>query len=249
MRLKGEAGKGQGLGGRERAKFNVARLKTCGEIFEVAINPELAASYRDGKNVEIREVLLSEKIFSDAHKGLSAPEHMLHQIFKTTDPIEISKEILKKGEIQLTEEYREGLREEKRKRIIDIIHRNSIDPQTNLPHPPQRIERALAEAKGLRIDEHKPAEDQVRDIVKKLTPILPIRFETRQISVKVPAQFAAKSYATFKNFGKILKDEWQNDGSLIVVIELPAGIQQDFFDEINKLTHGNCETKIIGTKE
>jgi ribosome maturation protein SDO1 len=239
--------KGTQLLGKDRARFNLARLKVGREKFELVINPENAIDYRNGKNIDLREVLLSEKVFSDAQKGLAASEHLMQQVFKTSDALEAAKQILRRGEIQLTAEYREKLRQEKRKRIIDIIHRNSIDPKTNLPHPPQRIENALGEAK-VKIDEHKKAEDQVQEIVKKLRPVLPIKFEVREVAVKVDPQFAAKSYATLKNFGRIVKDEWQNDGSLVAVVELPAGLQQDFFDELNKLTHGNCETKVLSSK-
>lgn len=239
--------KGTQIVGKDRAHFNLARLKAGGEKFELVVHPEFAIEYRNGKDIDLREILLSEKVFSDAQKGLAASEHLMQQVFKTADPLEVAKQILKKGEIQLTADYREKLREEKRKRIIDIIHRNSIDPQTNLPHPPQRIENALVEAK-VKIDEHKPAEDQVQEIIKNLRPVLPIKFEIREISVKIAPQFAAKSYGALKNFGKITKDEWQGDGSLLAVVELPAGMQQDFFDELNRLTHGNCETKVLGSK-
>ena len=59
-----------------------------------------------------------------------------------------------------------------------MIHANGIDPKTNLPHPLQRIENALEEA-NVKIDEHKSEEKQVEEIVRKLQPILPIKFANR----------------------------------------------------------------------
>jgi len=41
------------------------------------------------------------------------------------------------------------------------------------------------------------------------------------------------------------KEEWLNDGSYAVVLEVPAGAKQDLFNELNSLTHGDVETKII----
>jgi len=35
-----------------------------------------------------------------------------------------------------------------------------------------------------------------------------------------------------------------NDGSWHAVVEIPAGLQNEFFDELNKETHGNIHTKI-----
>ncbi len=231
----------------ERPSFNLARLKSGGEKFEIVINPDIAMEFRAGKNIALSDIIHSDKIFSDAHKGLLASEHTLKNVFKTDDKNEMIIAIIKKGEIQLTEEFREKQREQKLRWIINTIHRNAIDPRTNLPHPPQRIENAIAEAK-VHINDSKRAEDQLQDILKGIRTVLPIRFEVREIQVKIPAQYASKSHPILKKYGTIIEDAWQNDGGLVSRIEVPAGLQQEFFDELNKLTHGNSETKITKTK-
>lgn len=231
----------------QKLHLNLARLKTGGENFEISVNADKAIDFKSGRQIDIREVLQAEKIFSDARKGLIASEHLLEKIFNTSDPLEVSKIIIQKGEIQLTSEYRERMREEKKRKIIFLIQRNGINPDNDLPHPAQRIENALVEAK-VKIDENKKAEDQVQDVVKKIRLVLPIRFELREIQIRIPAQFAAKSYSLLKNFGTVLKDEWQNDGALLSVVEIPAGLQQDFFDELNKMTRGEVETKLLKSK-
>ena len=113
-------------------------------------------------------------------------------------------------------------REEKRRQIINIIHVNAIDPKTGLPHPAQRIENAIEEAK-VHIDENKSAEDQVEGILDKLRPIIPIKFEKKKMQVILPPKYASQSYHVIKSYGEH-KEEWLGDGSLRVVIELPAGI-------------------------
>ena len=125
-----------------------------------------------------------------------------------------------------------------------MIHRNSINPQTNLPHPEQRIESAMEDAK-VKIDEFKKAEEQVHDIVKAISGILPIRYEVRTLEVIVEPKYAPKSYSILKNYGTIVEQEWLNDGSLLAKIKIPAGMQNDFFDELNHLTHGTVKTKIV----
>jgi ribosome maturation protein SDO1 len=231
----------------DKPSFNLARLKSGGEKFEIVVDADKAIDYRNGKDIDIRDVLQSEKIFSDAQKGMLASEHLLEKLFSTSDSVEVAKQIISKGEIQLTAEYRERLMEEKRKKIVHLIQRNGIDPRTELPHPPQRIENALDEAK-VRIDEHKRAEDQVQDVLKKIRTVLPIKFEVRELQVHISAKYAAKSYSLLKSYGNLLKDEWQNDGSLISVIEMPAGLQQDFLSEISSLTHGEVEVKVLKAK-
>lgn len=230
--------------GKEKPHFNLARLKAGGENFEVVVHPDKAIAFKSGQ-ADIRDVLVYDRIFADAKKGLEASEHVMKSVFKTTERVDVARQIIQRGEIQLTTEYRDRLRAEKRKAIINMIHRTAIDPRSGLPHPPNRVEAALEEAK-VRIDEHRRAEDQLQDIVKQLMPVLPIKFEVRRVEFHIPAKHAARAYPILKGFGSLLKDSWQGDGSLVAVVEVPAGLQQELYSELNKLTHGDVESKIVG---
>lgn len=227
---------------KEKVSMNIARLKKGGFNFEVAIDADLAIEMKKGTNVEISEVLKSEKIFFDVRKGELASENEMNAVFETTDVLKVATEIISKGDIQLTAEYRQKVRDEKRSRIITIIQKNGIDPKTKLPHPMTRIENAFNEAK-IHIDEFKSDEDQVQNILRKLQPILPIKFEKKKLQILIPAIHAAKCFSVVKQFGSLEKDEWQNDGSWLSVIELPAGMVEELFEKLNKLTHGDIEIK------
>ncbi|MCK4522097.1 MAG: ribosome assembly factor SBDS, partial [Nanoarchaeota archaeon] len=138
-------------------------------------------------------------------------------------------------------------RETKKKQIINMIHRNAVDPQTHLPHPPARVEAAMDEAK-VHIDEFEDVNRQMQEVLKKIRIILPIKFEVKEIAVKISPEYAAKSYQVLNQFGKKLKEEWLNDGSLSVVLEMPGGLEEDFYEKINALCHGNVESKVLKTK-
>src|SRR3989338_228248 len=135
----------------------IARLKTHGQNFEILVDCNSAIALREGKQVDMKDVLAAAHIYTDAKKGLIASEHAMQQIFETADAEEVAKQIIKKGEIQLTAEYRNNIKERKRKQIISIIHRNCVDPKTHLPHPVTRIENAFEEAK-FHVDEFLPRE-------------------------------------------------------------------------------------------
>lgn len=227
-------------------KAVIARLKTGGQTFEILVDCDKAIDFRAGK-CGLDDALVTNDIFKDVKQGEKAPENEMKKLFKTEDKRKIAEEIIKKGEIQLTIEHRNKLREEKRKKIIEIIHRNAIDSKTGIPHPAQRIELAMDQAR-VHIDEFKKAEEQVQDILEKLRPIIPIRFEVWEIAIKIPAKYAAQSYRVLKSYGTMKKDEWQNDGSLVAVIEIPAGMSEEFENELNKLTKGENETKILNKK-
>ncbi len=225
----------------------IARLKTQEHNFEILVDCASALALREGKEFNMRDVLAALQVFSDARKGLAASETAMKRIFGTSDAEEVAKEIIKKGEIQLTQEYRVQLREEKRRQIISVLHRNGVDPKTHLPHPPQRIENAFAEAK-FHVDEFRSVQEQVQEALKALRPILPIKFEIKELAIKIPPEYAPKCYSTVRQFGTLLREEWQTTGHWIAVVELPGGMESDFYDKLNKICHGNVESKVLRTK-
>ena len=225
----------------------IAKLKTQGQSFEILVDCNNAIAVRQNKDVDMRDVLAAMKIFSDAKKGLEASEGAMKQIFKTSDPEEVAKQIIKKGEIQVTAEYRNTLRETKRKQVINIIHRNGVDPKTHAPHPITRIENALEEVK-FHFDEFASVEEQLQEALKKLKPIIPIKFEIKEIAVKIGPEYAGKAYSIVKKYGKILKEDWQNNGYWVGVVEMPGGLESEFYEKINEVCHGEVEAKVLKTK-
>jgi ribosome maturation protein SDO1 len=220
----------------------IARYETEGERFEVLVHPNLAWDYREGKEIDIRDILVGYTIFEDALRGRKATDDSIETVFGNIDSLEIAKQILEKGEIQLTTEQRRKMVEEKRKQIISYIAKNAINPQTNLPHPPARIERVLDEIK-VNIDPWRNAEDQVKDLIRDIEPIIPIRLEKMTFAVKLPGKYQAKAYQIIIRYGTITNEEWQSDGKWIALIEMPAGLQPEVVDQLNKLTKGRIEIK------
>ena len=126
---------------------------------------------------------------------------------------------------------------------MDVIVRNAIDPQTNLPHPRTRIENAFSQIK-VSVDPFKPASEQTDDVIQKLRPLIPLKFEKKKMAIKIPAQYAVKSYSYVKSLG-ISSEQWLNDGSLVVGVEIPGGMQTEVIDKLNSLTRGDVEVKLL----
>jgi len=225
-------------------KFTVGRLTRENEHFEVLVKPQKALDYRNGKISSISEVLAAEIIFSDANKGTKVSEEAMKKAFKTIDPLKIAEEILKKGTLQLTTEQRRKMVEDKKRQIVDFISHQAVDPKTNLPHPPMRIENAMEQIR-YPIDPYKPVEEQAKDIVKLLRPILPLKIEQVIVAVKVPAQYSARAYGTIKTLGTIKREEWRGDGSWYGEMELPAGSYASLLNKLGDATKGSGEAKII----
>lgn len=225
-------------------KFTVARLTRENEHFEILVKPQKALDYRNGKISSITEVLAAEIIFSDANKGTKVSEDSMKKAFKTVDSLKIADEILKKGTLQLTTDQRRKMIEDKKRQVIDFIARQAVDPKTNLPHPPMRIENAMEQIR-YPIDPYKPVEEQAKDIVKLLRPILPLKIEQIVVSIKIPMQYAARAYGTVKTFGTVKREEWRGDGSWFGEIEIPAGAYASLLNKLGDATKGSGEAKIV----
>ncbi|HOV51355.1 MAG: hypothetical protein A4E44_00489 [Methanosaeta sp. PtaB.Bin018] len=221
-----------------------ARLKTHGATFEVLVDPDGALALKRGEAVNVEDILAVEDVFENASRGDRSPEEDLQKAFGTTDALAIAGIIIKKGEISLTAEQRKQFIENKRRQVIEIIARNAINPQTKTPHPPARIEQAMSEAR-VNIDPTKSTDDLVKITMKAIRPLIPIRFEEVEVAVKVPASYAPKAYGEIAAFGKLNREAWQNNGSWIGVVQIPAGMQTDFYALINRLTKGEAETKLL----
>ena len=226
-------------------RYTVARMTHDGEHFEILVKPQLAFSYRLGKTTSIPELLVTDTIFTDAGKGLRVSEDKLQEVFGTTNPIKIASIILKKGTLQLTTEQRKQLVEDKRRQIISVISRQCVDPKTDLPHPPMRIEHAMKQI-HFSIDPFRDVEEQAREIIKLLRPILPLKMEQVSVAVRIPPEHASKVYGTVKGFGVIKREQWQADGSWSATVEMPAGLYGPFLEKLGKITRGNLEAKRVG---
>ncbi|MFW9922740.1 MAG: ribosome assembly factor SBDS [Candidatus Thorarchaeota archaeon] len=216
--------------------------------FEIIVDPEKALEYKKGEiEVPLNEVVEGFIIFHNATKGEKASEVILEQTFETTNDEEIVGIILSKGSLQLTQSQRKRLLKDKIDEIIHFIHVHCINPQTNKPHPPARIEAAMDEA-GVQVEYNLPAEKQARDIIKQLQPVIPIKLESVVLAVKITSDFTGPAYGIVADAGELLEDQWGNDGSWYAKVEMPSGMQADFLDKINHLTKGKAEVKIVERK-
>jgi ribosome maturation protein SDO1 len=225
-------------------KAVVARLRSSDQKFEILVDPERALKLKRGKKIKMDEILAYPAIYRDARSTDIVPEQDLQKVFGTTDVSKIAEKIIKNGELQLTTEQRRKMVEEKKNQIATIISKKATNPQTNSPHPPQRILNAMEEA-GVRIDPFKDAELQIDNVLREIKVLLPIKLQKIVFQIKIPPQFSGKSYSVLKDCGKILQEKWLNDGSLQINLEILAGVQDELLQKISSLTHGDFESKVL----
>jgi ribosome maturation protein SDO1 len=228
----------------ESSKFTTVRLTIAGEHFEVLVNPDSALSFKQGRKVEPSTVIAVDEVYSDSRKGLRASSEKLKLHFGTDDHAKAALEILRQGELNLTQEQRKRLTDEKRKAIIAVISKTFVDPRTLLPHPPTRIDQAMQEAR-ITVDPFQDPNEQMKSIVESLRTILPLKSEKIKLQVKVAAQYTGQAIGVLKNYGEILKEDWLADGTLSAIVEIPAGGQPGLLDRLGSTTKGAAQVTVV----
>ena len=221
-------------------KFTIVRLSAGNEKFEILVKPDPALEYKLGKKIEISNIMISDEIYSDANKGTRISTEKLMKHFKTTDQVEIAKQIMAKGDLNLNTDQRRKMIEEKKRQIVQYINKNFVDPKTHMPHPISRINAALDEAR-VPIDPFKQLDDQIKYVIDPLRKLLPLKSEILELTVTVPAQHSGQSFSVFKSIGDIKSEQWLSDGSLQVVLNINAGMKSSFLDRIGTATKGSAQ--------
>ena len=220
-----------------------ARIKKAGKNFEIIVDMERALAFKKGQGSG--DFLEIDKIFSDSKKGEVSSSSDLKEAFKTENINDISEEIVKKGEVLVSQEQRSEEHEKNVRKVVDFLATNSINPQTKNPHTPERIKSAIEEA-HINI-KNVPIENQIQEIIEQLSKVIPIKFETKKVKVIIPAVYTGKAYGAINQYKE--EENWLDDGSLEVIAKIPSGIIMDFYDKLNSVTHGSAVTEEMKEEE
>jgi len=223
----------------------LARIRVGSKHFEILVEAEEALKFKKTGQGDISSFMDSDLIFTDSKKGLKASVSDLEQAFGTSESSEVATQIIKRGEIQIPQQVREAQRGEKFKQVVDFLVKNSVNAQTGNPFTSERIERALDEI-GVNI-QNKSIESQIKAIISDLGRVLPIKVETKRLKITIPAQYTGQVYAVINAYKE--SEDWQNNGDLRVIVNVPTGLQMEFYDKLNAATHGSAVSEEVKENE
>ncbi len=210
----------------------LARLEKGGKRYEALVDPDLVEQWKeDSSNIQLDDFMAMDEIFHDARAGERPTEDALMNTFETLDVESILNIILDKGSIQLTTAQRKARVEHMRQQIIHHIHSQAIDPKSKSPHPRTRIELALQESK-YSVDPFKRLEEQIKDAIAKLKPLIPLSFESVRLAFRVPGSAYGSVSQLLRTYQK--KEGWLENGDWACVIEIPAGMKGDMIGQVLK---------------
>ncbi len=219
----------------------IAKLRSGKLFFETMVDLDNAMKLRKGNDVSIGDVIRDNAVYTNLGKGMKAGSAELEQAFGTSEFEKVVEQIVKKGIIEVSQEFRDEALEARRKQVVDFLVRNAIDGQTGRPFTPDTLQNALKDA-GVKI-ENKNVENQITRIVDSLKQVIPIKIETKKLKVIVPAMHTGKAYGLLTEYKE--KEEWLSNGDLQITLNIPVGIQMEFYDKLNSVTHGSAITEEV----
>ena len=95
------------------------------------------------RETDIDEVLQSQAVFANVSKGQVAKKEDLVACFGTDDQAAICKEILSKGELQVSEKERHVAQDSMMKDIATTVADKCVNPESKRPYPVSMIEKAM----------------------------------------------------------------------------------------------------------
>ncbi|KAK4538572.1 hypothetical protein CDCA_CDCA18G4597 [Cyanidium caldarium] len=183
----------QPTGQKRLTNVSVIRYKRGRKRFEIACYPSTVLSYRAGHLKDLSEVLQVDEVFENVSKGKVAASGDLRECFGTTDRAKIIRQILERGELQVSERERQyGLRNSLQE-IANIIAAKTVSRATQRPIPVGLVYKALQEA-HFSVQPTRSVKAQALEAIRLLQQHSELDLERARmrLRVHVPAQHDAK---------------------------------------------------------
>lgn len=174
-----------------KVKPSVVRLKKGKNVYEILVNPGTVEKFRKGE-IGWSKVAFVDGVFKNSSKGDHYNEKDLKSEFGTSNVDECMQMIARQGDYRLNANERKEKMTQKKRQVVNFIHKYYVDAKTNNPIPNQRIEAVLGKIKyNINIDES--VSQQVPKIMKQVrSHILFKKVGQMKIEVKIPLQYIGK---------------------------------------------------------
>lgn len=225
-------------------KFTLVRFNSHGKRLELVVDPEQAWLRRQGDDIPIDDIVEGYIFFENFSRGFKANDEDVFEIFETDDMKKAAELMVLNGDLQITQEQRKQFLKEKREEIIDYLVTHAVNPRTKAPHPADRLEKAMDDA-GIQIDRNEPASEQAKRMIEIIDKVLPIQIETATLEFVVPPKDTGPLYGYIQTNGELVNENWGSDGTLTMVIRVPAGMVANLLEEISDRSKGRVRSTVI----
>jgi ribosome maturation protein SDO1 len=208
----------------------VVRLKRKGKRFEIACYKNKVLSWRAGNEADLDEVLQIDRIFSNVSKGIVANSDDLKKAFDTEDRNKIVLDILRNGELQVSEKERQHQTGNLFNEIAVIVANTCVDPATKRPFSVGVIERAMRDSLHYAVVPGRSAKVQAQTVIKQLQEHISISRAQMRIRVSIPLSVAKSTKEKLREHVQLWEEEEWDDPYVSTILLDPGSFRK--MDEI-----------------
>ncbi|OQV22135.1 Ribosome maturation protein SBDS [Hypsibius exemplaris] len=226
----------------------IVRLKKAGKRFEIACYKNKVMSWRSGVEKDIDEVLQTHTVFTNVSKGEVAKKEDLLKAFAVDDQTEICKQILTKGELQVSDKERQSQLESSLKEIATIVAEKCVNPDTKRPYPVSMIETGMKDI-HYSVKPNKSSKQQALDVIKQLKESMNIGRAQMRLAVTLPSKDAKRLQEKLKAMVAVMEEENWSGGDLHVVCLIDPGAFRDVDELVRSQTKGQGTLEVLSLKD
>jgi ribosome maturation protein SDO1 len=218
----------------------VVRMNKGGKRFEIACYRNKVVDYRQGLEQDLSEVLQTDRIFANVSKGEFAKAKDMQKVFGTKNEDEISKLILSKGQLQVSDKERSQQQEKASAQIAEWISKNCVQPTTDRPYTISQIRHAMQQA-NVSIHPTKPLKRQYLDCVKLLQKVVPIQRAKMELLLMVPPEYKDEMENSLKSNDVSFPDSEEISQFLKYQILVDPSLYRILNDAMQKMSGARIE--------
>ncbi|CAG8742633.1 15422_t:CDS:2, partial [Acaulospora colombiana] len=174
----------------------------------------------------------------------------LHKAFKNEDLNKIIEEILKKGELQVSDKERSHQIDNTYREIATIVAEKCVNPETKRPYTVTMIEKAMGEI-HFSVNVNKSTKSQALEVIKQLQEkkAIPIARAQMRLRVIMPNSKEAKKVKERLTplITQIEDENWGNECELIFLID--PGQYRVIVEILEKDTKGRGQIELLSLND
>ncbi|XP_049778882.1 ribosome maturation protein SBDS [Schistocerca cancellata] len=226
----------------------VVRMKKGGKRFEIACYRNKVVSWRDNIEKDIDEVLQTHTVFTNVSKGQVAKKDDLIKAFGKEDQTEICKEILAKGELQVSDKERHSQLESLFKDIATTVADKCVNPETKRPYPVSMIEKAMKDV-HFSVKPNRNAKQQALDVIPQLKATIPLERAQMRLRIVASGKEARKLRDKIASLSSNVESEDWTDGQLNMICLTDPGHYRQIDETVRSDTKGHGLLELLSLKE
>ncbi|KAI5632746.1 shwachman-Bodian-Diamond syndrome (SBDS) protein domain-containing protein [Phthorimaea operculella] len=226
----------------------IVRLKKGGKRFEIACYRNKVVSWRNKVETDIDEVLQTHTVFTNVSKGQVAKKEDLVKVFGKDDTTEICKEILEKGELQVSDKERHSQIDSLFKDIATTVSDKCVNPETKRPYPVSIIEKAMKDI-HFSVNVNRNAKQQALDVIQLLKKEIPLERAQMRVRILLSGKDAKKTREKVIKLVTRVEDENWDSGTANIICLIDPGSFRNLDELIRAETKGNGQFELLNLKE